>query len=54
MEFRELHAADARNVPLDRLDPVAVMQTRIGDGPLYVICRSGSRGMRARSSCPQA
>jgi hypothetical protein len=27
VEFRELHATDARNVPLDRLDPVAV--TRI-------------------------
>ena len=49
VEFRELHAADARNVPLDRLDPVAVMQARNGskDEPLYVICRSGSRGRQA-------
>ncbi len=49
VEFRELHAADARNVPLDRLDPAAVMQARHGqqDQPLYVICRSGSRGRQA-------
>jgi rhodanese-related sulfurtransferase len=46
-EFRELHAADARNVPLDRLDPVAVMRARIADEPLYLICRSGSRGRQA-------
>ena len=49
VEFRELHAADARNVPLDRLDPAAVMQARSGNGdePLYLICRSGSRGQQA-------
>ncbi|MCI0460638.1 MAG: rhodanese-like domain-containing protein [Gemmataceae bacterium] len=49
VEFRELHAANARNVPLDRLDPGAVMQARSGNGdePLYVICRSGSRGRQA-------
>ena len=49
VEFRELHAAHARNVPLDRLDPAAVMQARNGskDEPLYVICRSGSRGRQA-------
>src|SRR5262249_17392897 len=49
VEYRELHVAVARNVPLDKLDPVAVMQTRNGskDEPLYVICRSGSRGRQA-------
>jgi rhodanese-related sulfurtransferase len=49
VEYRELHATAARNVPLDRLDPVAVMQARNGskDEPLYVICRSGSRGRQA-------
>jgi rhodanese-related sulfurtransferase len=47
VEFRELHAAGARNVPLDRLDPAAVMRGRAGDRPLYVICRSGSRGRQA-------
>jgi rhodanese-related sulfurtransferase len=49
VEFREFHATAARNVPLDRLDPAAVMRDRNGreDRPLYVICRSGSRGRQA-------
>ncbi len=49
VEFREVHATDARNVPLDRLDPVALMQARNGSKaePLYLICRSGSRGRQA-------
>ena len=49
VEYRELHATAARNVPLDRLDPLAVMQARNGSThePLYVICRSGSRGRQA-------
>jgi len=49
VEYRELHAGGARNVPLDRLDPAALMQSRNGcrEQPLYVICRSGSRGREA-------
>ena len=49
VEFREVHVEFARNVPLDKLDPVAVMQDRNGsrDEPLYLICRSGSRGKQA-------
>jgi rhodanese-related sulfurtransferase len=49
VEFREVHADGATNVPLDRLNPVEVMQARNGhkDQPLYVICRSGSRGRQA-------
>jgi rhodanese-related sulfurtransferase len=49
VEFRELHTAFARNLPLDRLDPAAIMQARHGskDEPLYLICRSGSRGEHA-------
>jgi rhodanese-related sulfurtransferase len=49
VEFREVHVEHARNFPLDRLDPVAVMQARNGhkDEPLYVICRSGGRGRQA-------
>jgi rhodanese-related sulfurtransferase len=48
-EFREIHIADARNLPLDRLDPAAVMKERNGrhDEPLYLICRSGGRGGQA-------
>ncbi len=49
VEFREAHLDFARNVPLDRLDPAAVMQERNGnsEGPLYVICRTGNRGAKA-------
>jgi rhodanese-related sulfurtransferase len=49
VEFREVHAANARNLPLDRLDPATVMQARNGnkDKPLYLICRTGSRGRQA-------
>jgi rhodanese-related sulfurtransferase len=49
VEFREVHVENARNVPLDRLDPAALMQTRNGsrEEPLYLICRSGSRGKQA-------
>ena len=49
VEHRELRAEPARLVPLDGLDPVAVMRTRNGpeDHPLYMICRSGNRGRQA-------
>ena len=49
VEFDEVHGEIARNVPLDRLDPKAFMQARNGsaDDPLYVLCRSGSRGQQA-------
>ncbi len=49
VEHREVHVARAVNLPLDRLDPAAVMQGRDsnGDKPLYLICRSGSRGRQA-------
>jgi rhodanese-related sulfurtransferase len=49
VEFREVHASTARNVPLDKLDPEALQNTRNGspDEPLYVICRTGGRGTKA-------
>lgn len=49
VEFREIHVAFARNVPLDRLDPQAIASSRTveSDEPLYVICRSGGRGQKA-------
>lgn len=49
VEYREVHLEVARNVPLDQLDPVAVMQSRNGSAndPLYVICRFGGRGQQA-------
>ena len=42
-EFGEVHATCAKNVPLDRLDPKAFL----GNGPIYLICRSGGRGKQA-------
>jgi rhodanese-related sulfurtransferase len=49
LEFQSCHAEPARLVPLDQLDPRAVMEARNGsaDHPLYVICQSGSRSRRA-------
>ena len=49
VEFREIHLAIARNVPLDQLDVATLMQSRDGAAsePLYVICRSGGRGGQA-------
>jgi rhodanese-related sulfurtransferase len=49
VEYREVHVEFARNVPLDQLDPVTLMRDRNGSAnePLYVVCRSGSRGQQA-------
>ena len=49
VEYREVHVEIARNVPLDQLDALALMQARSSSAkePLYLICRSGSRGQQA-------
>ena len=49
VEYREVHVEVARNIPLDQLDPAALMKTRTGptNEPLSMICRSGSRGQQA-------
>lgn len=49
VEFREVHATVAKNLPLDQLNPQQVLQQRNGhsDQPIYLICRSGSRGKMA-------
>jgi rhodanese-related sulfurtransferase len=48
-EFGELHVAFARNIPLDRLKPAELGESRNGqaDQALYVICRTGSRSKMA-------
>ncbi len=48
-EFREMHLSTARNIPLDRLNPGALRaESGVESGkPLYVVCRSGSRGRQA-------
>jgi rhodanese-related sulfurtransferase len=49
VEYREIHVKGAQLVPLDRLDPRAVMAARNGtaQNPLFLICRSGSRAKEA-------
>ena len=49
VEFREVHATPAINLPLDVLDPVQVISQRNADAnkPLYVICQSGNRSTKA-------
>lgn len=48
LEFREVHATCARNIPLDKLDPAEISKTRNGSNEsLYVICKSGARGKQA-------
>ncbi len=48
VEFREVHVSFARNVPLDQLSAAHVAAGRHGSTqPLYMICRSGSRGKQA-------
>jgi rhodanese-related sulfurtransferase len=49
MEFQEVHLTQAKNIPLDQLNPSEVMAARNGNAsePLYVVCRSGSRGKQA-------
>jgi rhodanese-related sulfurtransferase len=48
-EYRELHAKHARLMPLDSLDPKAIMSDRLGpkDEPIYLICRTGFRSSKA-------
>jgi rhodanese-related sulfurtransferase len=48
-EYEQIHAEGARLVPLDQLDPRAIMAARRGssDQPVYLICRSGARAAKA-------
>lgn len=48
-EYESVHVQNAESVPLDMLDPEAVISARNGSGgePLYIICHSGGRAMQA-------
>lgn len=48
-EYTEIHAEPAVLLPLDRLTPDALKAARTAkdDSPVYVICKSGSRGRQA-------
>ena len=47
VEFQEVHATIARNVPLESLNCGQLLAGRSANQTLYVICRSGSRGRQA-------
>ena len=48
VEYGEVHVDFARNLPLDRLDPKAIAADHAGrTGPIYFVCRSGSRSKTA-------
>ncbi len=48
LEFREVHATCAKNVPLDKLDAAEIAKSRNGSTEsLYVICKTGGRGKQA-------
>jgi rhodanese-related sulfurtransferase len=48
-EFEQVHVEFARNVPLDQLEPEAIMRARNGAAgePLYLICHTGGRSQKA-------
>jgi rhodanese-related sulfurtransferase len=55
-EFEAVHAEGARLMPLERLDPQALLSTRRGApaDPVYLICRSGARAAKARDALAAA
>jgi len=46
-EYGEIHIPFARNCPLESFNPQELLRGRASDAPLYVVCRSGSRGQQA-------
>ena len=56
IEFQEVRAEAARNVPLDALDPHKLIESRgkPDDRPLYVLCKSGARGAKAQKKFADA
>lgn len=45
VEFDELHALQAKNIPLDELDPEKLGLVK--EQPVYLLCRTGQRATRA-------
>jgi rhodanese-related sulfurtransferase len=46
-EFMEVHSALATNYPLSTLLPDSIAKNRDRKAPLYVLCRSGKRSLKA-------
>ena len=47
VEYAEVHVDRARNVPLDELDPKAIINAGPKGQPIYLLCRSGARAAKA-------
>jgi len=45
VEYAEVHASPARNIPLGDLNPAALSERK--DEPIYLLCRSGTRAGKA-------
>jgi rhodanese-related sulfurtransferase len=45
VEFAEVHVPQARNVPLDELNPGSIPLAK--EQPIYLLCRSGQRATKA-------
>jgi rhodanese-related sulfurtransferase len=52
VEFLEVHVPQAANVPLDELTPTDLPCAK--DQPVYLLCRSGQRAMKAAAKLAQA
>ena len=46
LEYREVHASGAENIPLDSLDAEALIKAADGKD-IFIICKSGQRGAKA-------
>lgn len=53
-EFQNAHLEFAQNVPLDQLDPSAVMGSAGSNEPVYFICQGGTRSKKACEKLQQA
>jgi len=55
-EFGEVHVRQARNEPLDRLDPAALARSGslAGGGDFYLLCLSGARASSAAAGFAKA
>jgi rhodanese-related sulfurtransferase len=56
VEFAEVHVPQARNVPLDELQPQALVESGVlpKNQPVYLLCRSGARAAKAAEKFAKA
>src|SRR5499427_8635143 len=54
LEFGNARIAGAVNIPLDRLDPAALLASIGADAPIYCVCQTGTRSQLAASALRSA